>query len=62
MAKWINIKTGDTIEAEGTCYTITRNGNAVTADVAKWCHSAELWIQNDIKAGYYTEFLLEGGN
>ena len=61
--KWKNINNGDTITAEGSTYTITRNGESITTDVSKWCPSGELWVQNDIKAGYYTEFLLaEGGN
>ena len=59
MATWRNAK-GDTITTEGTKYTITRNGVEITTDVSKWHHSAELWIQNDIKSGYYTEFLLDG--
>jgi hypothetical protein len=60
--RWKNIKTGDTITTEGSTYTITRNGEAITTDVSKWCPSGELWVKNDILAGYYTEFLLEEGN
>lgn len=60
MAVWRNPK-GDTITTEGTTYTITRNGVAITTDISKWSHSAELWVKNDILAGHYTEFLLETG-
>ena len=60
MTVWKNPK-GDTIEAEGTTYTITRNGEAITTDVSKWHHSAAKWVENDILAGYYTEFLLDTG-
>jgi hypothetical protein len=59
MTVWKNGK-GDTITAEGTTYTVTRDGVAITTDISKWSHSSELWIQNDIKAGHYTEFLLDG--
>ena len=59
MAKWTH-PNGDTITTDGSTYTVTRNGNAVTVDVAKWGHSAELWIKNDIKAGYYMGFQKEG--
>jgi hypothetical protein len=58
MAKWVNTKNGDTITTEGSTYTITKNGVSITTDVSKWSISGELWIQNDIRAGYYTEFLL----
>ena len=59
---WKNAKTGDTISAEGTTYTVTRNGQAITSDISKWGISAEQWVKRDILSGYYTEFLLtEGG-
>ena len=62
MAIWKNAKTGDTITTEGSTYTVTRNGQAITTDISKWGISAELWIKRDIMSGYYTEFLLaEGG-
>lgn len=60
MAVWKNPK-GDTITTEGATYTITRDGVAITTDISKWHHSAELWVKNDILAGHYTEFLLETG-
>jgi hypothetical protein len=59
MAIWKN-GNNDTISTDGTKYTITRNGVAITTDISKWHHSAELWIKNEIASGYYTEFLLAG--
>lgn len=59
MTVWTN-KQGDTIKAEGTTYTITREGVATTTDISKWHHSAAKWIQNDIKDGKYTGFILAG--
>ena len=55
MSKWINAQ-GDTITTDGSVYTITRNGNPSRCDVSKWSSSAERWIRNDIKDGYYKGF------
>ncbi len=55
MAKWINAK-GDTITTSGSIYTITKNGNSSHCDISKWNDSAEQWIRNDIKSGYYSDF------
>lgn len=55
MTQYIN-NNGDTIETNGSCYTITRNGITLHTDVSKWQSSAETWIDNDIRAGYYEGF------
>jgi hypothetical protein len=55
MAKWIH-PNGDTIETNGTVYTVTQNGNTRSANVSKWHDSAERWIENDIRDGYYQGF------
>jgi hypothetical protein len=55
MSKWINAN-GDTITASGSIYTITKNGHASHCDVSRWNYSAETWIRNDIKSGYYSDF------
>jgi hypothetical protein len=55
MARWTNAK-GDTITTSGSIYTITRNGHASSCDVSRWKDSAETWIRNDIKSGYYSDF------
>lgn len=47
---------GDTIQTSGSCYAVTRNGITLQADVIKWQESAEAWIDNDIRAGYYEGF------
>ena len=54
MAKYINVN-GQTLETEGTRYTITSaNGNiSRVADLSNWTDNAERWIDNDIKAGLY---------
>jgi hypothetical protein len=62
MATWMNAKTGDTITTNGSTYTVTKNGESITTDVGKWCISGELWVKNDIRSGYYTEFLLKENN
>ena len=55
MSKWINAN-GDTITVSGSIYTITKNGHASHCDVSRWNYSAETWIKNDIKSGYYSDF------
>lgn len=50
---------GDTIETDGSKYTVTKSGIAISADVSKWQSSAEVWIDADIRAGYYTGFKKE---
>ena len=57
MAKYIHAN-GQTIETEGTRYTITsENGNiSRVADISNWTDNAEKWIDNDIKAGLYVGF------
>ncbi len=56
MAKYLH-KNGDTIETEGTRYTVIVNGIVMTkADISKWSSNAEKWIDNDILAGYYDGF------
>jgi hypothetical protein len=51
---------GDTIETNGSKYTVTRSGIALSADVSKWQDSAEAWIDADIRAGYYEGFRKAG--
>jgi hypothetical protein len=60
MATWTH-PNGDTITTEGTTYTVTQNGVSRTVDVDKWTASAEQWMKNDIKDGYYTGFVLKTG-
>lgn len=56
MAKYFH-ENGDTIETEGTRYTVTVSGIVMTkADISKWSSNAEKWIDNDILAGYYDGF------
>jgi hypothetical protein len=55
MAKWVN-PNGDTITTNGSVYTITKNGYSSHCDISKWNDSAEKWIRNDIKSGYYSDF------
>jgi hypothetical protein len=59
MARYINTNSGQTIETEGTRYTITsQNGDITrTADISNWTDNAEKWIDNDIKAGLYNGFI-----
>jgi hypothetical protein len=60
MATWTH-SNGDIIVTESTTYTVTRNGVTLTTNVERWTTSAEQWIANDIKAGYYTGFVLKTG-
>ena len=60
MATWTH-SNGDIIVTESTTYTVTRNGVTLTTNVERWTSSAEQWIANDIKAGYYTGFVLKTG-
>ncbi len=55
MAKWIH-PNGDTIETNGTVYTVIQNDKPRSADVYRWNNSAERWIENDIRDGYYQGF------
>ena len=56
MAQWKNAN-GDTITTSGTVYTITKNGHSSNCDVSRWNNDAEKWIRNDIKSGYYSDFI-----
>jgi hypothetical protein len=58
MATWIH-PNGDTITTEGTTYTVTQNGVSRTVNVEKWTANAEQWMKNDIKDGYYADFVLK---
>jgi hypothetical protein len=60
MAKYTH-HNGQTIQTEGTRYTITSaNGNVTqTADLSNWTDNAEKWIDNDIKAGLYDGYTKE---
>jgi hypothetical protein len=60
MATWTH-SNGDIIVTESTTYTVTRKGVTLTTNVERWTTSAEQWIANDIKAGYYTGFVLKTG-
>lgn len=60
MATWTH-SNGDTITTEGATYAVTRNGVTIRTSVERWTYNAEQWINNDIKAGYYTGFVLKTG-
>jgi len=53
---------GGVIETEGTKYRVidSLGGLQFAADISKWSDSAEKWIDNDIKDGYYQGFVKVG--